>query len=176
MRRLGLRWGGAMRSSSLATRDNGRRARMRTRITAAGLCGVASYGALLVQCARGVPPQSRWPVTGSHESASLEHLLEAERASRSQAPWKAVVQVTMRDPRSGKVVDGRGGISVSAGRAVRVVLLGPAGLTLFDAWVTPARWRVAVPPADIVRRGDADDPIDLPVAFLRWWFFTPLEG
>jgi hypothetical protein len=82
----------------------------------------------------------------------------------------------MRDPRSGRVVDGRGGIAFSAGHAVRLILVGAVGLTMFDAWVTPARWRVAVPPADMLRRGDADDPGDLPVAFLRWWFFTPLEG
>jgi hypothetical protein len=82
----------------------------------------------------------------------------------------------MREPRSGRVVEGRGAIAVLTGQAVRMVLLGAAGLTMFDAWVTGERWRIAIPAADLVRRGGADDPGDLPVAFLRWWFFTPLEG
>jgi hypothetical protein len=47
---------------------------------------------------------------------------------------------------------------------------------MLDAWVTPARWRIAVPPMNIVRRGGADEPPDLPVAFLRGWFFRPLAG
>jgi hypothetical protein len=57
-----------------------------------------------------------------------------------------------------------------------MILVGVAGVTLLDAWVTPQRWRVAVPPLGLVRRGSADDPPDLPVGFLRWWFFRPLEG
>jgi hypothetical protein len=47
---------------------------------------------------------------------------------------------------------------------------------MLDAWVTPDRWRVAVPPAGIVRRGGLDEPPDLPIAFLRGWFFRPLAG
>jgi len=82
----------------------------------------------------------------------------------------------MRDARSGRVIDGRGGIAVAPGRAVRMILVGGAGVTMLDAWVTRGRWRVAVPPLDLVRRGGADEPRDLPVGFLRWWFFTPFEG
>jgi hypothetical protein len=47
---------------------------------------------------------------------------------------------------------------------------------MLDAWVTRDRWRIAVPPANIVRRGGRDEPRDVPVGFLRWWFFRPLEG
>jgi hypothetical protein len=57
-----------------------------------------------------------------------------------------------------------------------MILVGGAGATMLDAWVTPDRWRVAVPPLGLVRRGGADAPDDLPVAFLRWWFFRPLAG
>jgi hypothetical protein len=57
-----------------------------------------------------------------------------------------------------------------------MILVGAAGLTLLDAWVTPDEWRVAVPPAGVVRRGAAEEPDDLPVGFLRWSFFRPLEG
>jgi len=82
----------------------------------------------------------------------------------------------MREPRSGRVIRGRGGLAVVPGRALRMILVGVAGVTMLDAWVTPARWRVAVPMLGVLRRGGADDPADLPIGFLRWWFFTPLEG
>jgi hypothetical protein len=82
----------------------------------------------------------------------------------------------MHEPRSGRVIDGRGGIAVAPGRAVRMILVAGAGATVLDAWVTPERWRVAVPVMGVVRRGGRDEPHDLPIGFLRWWFFTPLEG
>jgi len=107
---------------------------------------------------------------------ALRDRLAAERTAAPHEPWSAGVRVTMREPRSGRVFDGRGGIAVAPGRALRMILVGGAGTTLLDAWVTRARWRVAVPPLHLVRRGGADEPRDLPVGFLRWWFFTPLEG
>jgi hypothetical protein len=57
-----------------------------------------------------------------------------------------------------------------------MILVGGAGATLLDAWVTRDRWRVAVPPLELVRRGGAEDPGGLPVGFLRWWFVAPFEG
>jgi hypothetical protein len=86
------------------------------------------------------------------------------------------VSVTLHEPRSGRVVDGRGGIAVAPGRAVRMILVGGAATTMLDAWVTPDRWRVAIPPVSRVLRGGADEPRDLPIGFLRWWFFRPLQG
>jgi hypothetical protein len=82
----------------------------------------------------------------------------------------------MRDPGSGRVIDGRGAIAVEPGQAVRMVLTGAAGATMLDAWVTTTRWRVAVPPLEVVRRGEVIEPPDMPVGFLRWWFLTPLSG
>lgn len=86
------------------------------------------------------------------------------------------MRVSLREPRTGQVVRGRGGLAVVPGRALRMILTGVAGVTMLDAWITPQRWRVAVPPLGVLRRGGTDSPADLPVAFLRWWFFTPLEG
>jgi hypothetical protein len=57
-----------------------------------------------------------------------------------------------------------------------MILVGPAGMTMLDAWVTPERWRLHIPPTGLLRRGAADDPTGLPVAFLRWLFFRPLDG
>jgi hypothetical protein len=65
---------------------------------------------------------------------------------------------------------------VAPGRALRMILVGVAGATMLDAWVTPQRWRVAVPLLGLVRRGGAEAPEDLPIGFLRWWFFTPMSG
>jgi hypothetical protein len=90
----------------------------------------------------------------------------------------------MREPNGGHVVEGRGAIAVAPGRAVRMVLVGAAGGTMLDAWVTGEQWRLAIPPANRIRRGDAraSDPRGasedhaLPIGFLRWLFFTPLQG
>jgi len=82
----------------------------------------------------------------------------------------------MRQPRGGRVLEARGGIAIAPGKALRMILVAGAGATMLDAWVTRDRWRIAVPPAGIVRRGGSDEPRDVPVGFLRWWFFRPLEG
>jgi hypothetical protein len=84
--------------------------------------------------------------------------------------------VTLREPATDRVVAGRGGIAVAPGRALRIIVIGVAGVTLLDAWVTPDRWRLAVPAANLVRRGERDAPADLPIDLLRWWFFSPLRG
>jgi hypothetical protein len=57
-----------------------------------------------------------------------------------------------------------------------MILVGGAGATVLDAWMTPQRWRIAVPPIALVRRGGTDEPDALPVGFLRWWFFRPFAG
>jgi hypothetical protein len=82
----------------------------------------------------------------------------------------------MHEPRSGRTVDGRGAMAVSPGRAVRMILVGPAGSTMLDAWASADRWRVTVPALELSRRGGAEEPADLPVGFLRWWFLSPLGG
>jgi hypothetical protein len=127
-----------------------------------------------VSCAPARP--APWPSATRQTWAGLRRALDQQRASRSRAPWAAGLHVTMRDPRSGRVVDGRGAIAVAPGEAVRMILIGAAGATMLDAWVTRAHWRVAVPPLEVVRRGGLEDPPDMPVGFLRWWFLTPLTG
>jgi hypothetical protein len=64
-----------------------------------------------------------------------------------------------------------------------MVLVGPAGGTMLDVWVTREQWRLAIPPANRIRKGGAGesnprggDDHDLPIEFLRWLFFTPLQG
>lgn len=122
------------------------------------------------------PRAATWTPATQEAWPGLRGALEAQRASRPGAPWAAGLRVTMHDPITGRVVEGRGAIAVSPDAAVRMILVAGAGATVLDAWVTPTRWRVAVPPLDLVRRGDADEPRDMPVGFLRWWFLTPLSG
>jgi hypothetical protein len=117
-----------------------------------------------------------WPAATTESWTTLRGALARQRSERVSAPWAAGLRITMREPASGRVVDGRGAIAVAPGRAVRMVLVGAAGATLLDAWVTRTRWRVAVPPLELVRRGGLDEPPDMPVGFLRWWFLTPLTG
>ncbi len=135
---------------------------------------LASLG--FVSCVPQPPPPTPWPSATSRTWPGLRHALDAERASRPADAWAAGLRITMGDPVSGRVVDGRGAIAVAPGRAVRMILVGGAGSTVLDAWVTPARWRIAVPPLDLVRRGTLGAPRDMPIGFLRWWFLTPLAG
>jgi hypothetical protein len=84
--------------------------------------------------------------------------------------------MSMREPRGGHVIDGRGAIAVLPGQALRMILVGAVGATMLDAWMTPEQWRIVVPPTNLVRHGNRAAPDDLPVGFLRWVFFRPLEG
>jgi hypothetical protein len=128
---------------------------------------------LLVACVRAPQP---WPGATPETWPALRSELAVQRAHRPRSTWTAAVATELREPRTGQTIRGRGGLAVSPGRGARLILSGVAGFTMLDAWVTPARWRIAVPPMNMVRRGGADEPPDLPVAFLRGWFFRPLEG
>jgi hypothetical protein len=112
------------------------------------------------------------PAEWREASAGLDQF----RAALPAAPYTVLVSTTLRDPRSGRVIDGRGALAVAPGLGLRMILVGVAGATLLDAWVTPNAWRIAVPAASIVRRGGVTSPPTLPVAFLRWWFLGRFAG
>jgi hypothetical protein len=143
----------------------------RPRRAALGAVAVVAFGSSCV-----VAPPRPWVHPSAAELASAAARLERLRAAEETAPYVESIVTTLRDPRSGRVIDGRGAIAVAPGQAVRMILVGGAGATLLDAWVTRSRWRIAVPPLQMVRRGGADDPPELPVGFLRWWFIAGLEG
>jgi hypothetical protein len=113
------------------------------------------------------PSSSEW----ERAAASLDRLRSAARSA-----YVASVRTSLREPKTGRTVDGRGAVAVVPGQAMRMILVGAAGATLLDAWVTPAQWRIAVPPLELVRRGGMQEPEDLPIGFWRWWFLTPLQG
>jgi hypothetical protein len=136
------------------------------------LGGIVAIG-VMVGCA---PAPRPWP---SPDPATFERLaaqLAQRRAARPSRPWSVGVHVLVREPRSGRTVEGRGAIAVAPGQAVRMILVGGAGSTMLDAWVSRERHRVAIPALDVVRRGREADAADLPVGFLRWWFLAPLSG
>lgn len=121
------------------------------------------------------PASPTWHAPDAAAFASLRVQLAERRAARPTRPWAAGIHVVMREPRSGRTFEGRGALAVAPSRAVRMILLGGAGATMLDVWVSGQRWRVAIPALGVVRRGAAEAP-DLPVGFLRWWFTEPLGG
>ncbi len=96
-------------------------------------------------------------------------------------PFVEIVHISMREPRTGRVIQARGAVAVDPHRAMRLILLGPGGATALDVWVTEDAWRFAVPALNIVRHskpGDssAEAAAGFPVEFFRWWFLEPLDG
>jgi hypothetical protein len=122
------------------------------------------------------PARDAWRTPDADTFRRLGERLAREREERSGAPWSFGVRVALREPRTGRIVEGRGAVAVAPGQAVRMILVQGPGSTVMDAWVAPDRWRVAIPPIDVVRRGGADEATDLPIGFLRWWFLAPLAG
>lgn len=139
---------------------------------------LAGCALVLGACARETSPDARttWHSPDAQTWDTLRSELRARRAERPMRPWAAEVRVAVHEPRTGRDVTGRGAIAVAPGRAMRMILVGAAGSTMLDAWVERDRWRVAVPAANLVRRGGPDEPRDLPVGFLRWWLLSPLGG
>ncbi len=114
------------------------------------------------------PTQTEWSLA----RARLAEL----RSTEPRSPYVEIVRVTMREPRTGKTLEGRGAVAVSPGRAMRMILLGPGGTTALDVWATRDRYRFAVPPLDVLRRGGPEGDEGAPIGFFRWWFLDPLEG
>lgn len=149
---------------------------MRPEVGSSRRCAAALpvLSAIAVGCAAVSPAQ--WVHPTREQWREARAALESLKAGVPRTPYVATIATTLRDARSGRTVDGRGAIAIAPGEAVRMILVGGAGATLLDAWVTKQRWRVAVPPLDIVRRGGSENPIGLPVGFLRWWFVSPFDG
>src|SRR5262249_34669470 len=85
------------------------------------------------------------PSIGQAEwTLSRERLLRM-RSELPQRPYAARVQIGVVDPRSGKVFQARGAVAVSPDHAARLILVGPAGATALDLWVTRDRFRFSIP-------------------------------
>lgn len=64
--------------------------------------------------------------------------------------------------------EGRGAYALDPNRGLRTIVLGPAGATVLDVWVTPEAWRLALGLGGEIRRGGAADPVPM-VSFFRAW-------
>jgi len=144
---------------------------------------VVALGA--VGCVRGLPytvvaeeqvPAPPLPTQAEWVEASA--LWRRLREGAPRRPYVERIRLRVKDPRTGKLVQVRGAVAVHPGKAARMLLVGPGGTTAVDLWVTPERWRVSIPAAQIERRGgrDLDDALGLPIGFARWWLLAPVEG
>jgi hypothetical protein len=142
----------------------------------AGALAVALAGC--AGCATRERPELRPALSFREWSRRRASFSEIRGAIEAQRPYALRVRASIREPRTGHAFEARGAVAVSPHRAARLVLVGPGGGTAIDAWVTPMRWRLAIPPVDFVRRGgtDTDAAHGLPVGFFRWWFLAPFDG
>lgn len=102
--------------------------------------------------------------------------LEALRATFPKTAYTQPVTVDFREPYTRRRFEGRGAVGVDPGRAMRMILVGPAGEPALDVWVTRDAWRMSVPAIHLVRRGGRDAPDGMPIGFFRSWFIDPLGG
>ncbi len=145
-----------------------------TLVRVTGLVPLVLLAVLTLECAHPAPRAWVHPTPFQWQLAQAR--LDRLRADAPRLPYAASVTTVLRDAHSGRVIDGRGAIAVAPDRGIRMILIGGAGTTLLDAWVTPQQFRIAVPPLALIRRGGSEAPRELPVAFLRWWFFGRLNG
>jgi hypothetical protein len=118
------------------------------------------------------------PDPEAREWTRLRQRLALRRDEVPERPFTERIVVAMRDPHTGKVFQARGALAIDPHRALRMILLGPGGVTVLDAWVTDDRFRVVLPPISLERRGgsDPESARGLPVGFFRWWLLHPLDG
>ncbi len=136
--------------------------------------------ALLVGCAPEVA--ARPPVV---EAPSVAEWGAARRAllrlhAAAATPRTLRLSLTLREPRTGRVLSARGAVAIRPPRALRMILLGPGGTTALDLWIQGDQWRFAVPAIDLRKRGDLRAPREerrgLPVDFLAFWLLRPASG
>ncbi|HEY8077157.1 MAG TPA: hypothetical protein VIF62_23685 [Labilithrix sp.] len=143
---------------------------MRALVSSVVLSSVALLG-----CER--PRPAQLPEVSQIEWTVSRARLANVRAGAPSRPYVERVRVSMVDP-TGRTWTGRGAVAINPSVAARMMLLGPAGTTAIDVWVTKDRFRFSVPAVRYERRGGADpaDARGLPIGMLRWWFLSPLEG
>ena len=136
--------------------------------------------ALLVGCA----PAAELPAAAAPGPTTLEwqaaRLALAKLTAVGATPRTVRIALTLREPRTGRVLSARGAVAVLPPSALRMILLGPGGTTALDLWIDLDHWRFAVPAIDLQKRGDLRAPREerrgLPVDFLAFWLLRPASG
>jgi hypothetical protein len=140
---------------------------------------VAALGALLAGCAPPAPVTALLPAPTTLEWQRARRTLAGIDAAAS-TPRTQRIALTLREPRSGRVLSARGAVALLPPRALRMILLGPGGTTALDLWIDGDRWRFAVPAIELQKRGDLLAPRaerrGLPVDFLAFWLLHPARG
>lgn len=140
----------------------------------------AAFMAALTGCGGAPPPKAPERAATAAEWREGRRLLEEKRAIVGVAPHTMKLSLTLREPRSGKVMQARGAVAIAPPSALRMVLVGPGGTTALDLWSKDGAFRFAVPALDLLRRGDASTPRaamrGMPVDFLQWWLLRPFSG
>lgn len=113
--------------------------------------------------------------------AARERLAELRQRYGIPGAYTMKLSLHLSEPRTGQQLRARGAVAASPGDdSLRMILLGPGGVTALDLWSCRDRYRLALPSVDLIRRGDAHSPAEqrrgLPVDFLRWWLLRPLAG
>ena len=146
---------------------------MKLRGAHALLCVLATAG-----CTGARKPPLPVPGISQADWRAARSRLAAMRASQNKRPYVVQLRVGMREPHTGKTFEARGALAIEPHAAMRMILVGPAGNTALDVWVTRERWRFVVPGVNFKRSGGADaaSARGLPINFFRWWFLSPLEG
>jgi hypothetical protein len=123
------------------------------------------------------PQPMALPDVSQREWTVSRERLASVRAQAPARPYVERIRVAMVEP-TGKTWTARGAVAISPAHAARMMLLGPAGSTALDVWVTKDRFRFAVPAVHFERRGGKgpEDARGLPIGMLRWWFLAPLDG
>ncbi len=123
-------------------------------------------------------PRAAPPTVSQKDWSSARERLAWMRSTESERPYAVQLRVAMREPWTGRSIESRGALAVQPHQAARLVLLGPAGGTALDMWLTREKWSFNVPAADFKKKGGVDPAAahGLPIGFFRWWFLDPLEG
>jgi outer membrane biogenesis lipoprotein LolB len=96
------------------------------------------------------------------------------------APDAGTMRVAVRFVAASKdlQVSGRGAVARRPPDDLRMILVGPGGMTALDLLVRGDAWWLAIPSRDRVLHNeeDGEEARGLPVTFLRWWLLRPLSG
>jgi hypothetical protein len=142
------------------------------------LCRVLGASLALAGCVPRAGATVALPDPSAREWTRLRERLAITRDAAPERPFTERIVVAMRDPHTGKVFQARGAVAVDPRHALRMILIGPGGVTALDAWITDEQFRFVVPPISLERRGGADPAAarGLPIGFFRWWMLHPLDG
>jgi len=133
---------------------------------------------ILHGCAEAPSEPARSPTIDRDSWRAAQRALQELR--QTFAPAEGTMRVSVRFVAASKdiQVNGRGAVARRPPDDLRMILLGPGGMTAFDLLVRGDAWWMSIPSRDRVLSSDdeGEEARGLPVSFLRWWLLRPLSG